>query len=193
MVTNGPFTHGTTPTPIPEWRFNPLQSGGGALIDIGPHVIDLFRFFNGEAQVQHALLSHKFNLPIEDGAILILKSVNSSTKGIIHLGWYQKPTSQKYNFRVVLHGSAGFLSSEPRQNPYIFAMKEGIKNVGRRLVKRDIQPLSYTETLEAYYKEMKHFIDCLKTDTLPSVTTVDGLKTIEIIESVYKKMERIDL
>lgn len=185
MVTNGPFTNPVIPQPVSEWWFNVEKTGGGALIDIGPHLIDLFRFFNGEAGVEFCNLSHRFNLPVEDGAVLILNSRDSSTRGIINLGWYQKTSFSKFDFRVILHGTAGFLSSDERANPYTHAIKEGTKNILRRLVGKDIQPLSYSETLEAYYKEIKHFLTSIRNDTEPLVSSRDGLKTIEIIESIY--------
>ena len=99
MVLNGPFSHPAVPKRVPEWWFDPEKVGGGALHDLGYHLIDLFRFFKGEAKVIFSELDYKFNLPIEDGAIVVLKSRNSDSKGIINTGWYQKSIFPKYNFK----------------------------------------------------------------------------------------------
>lgn len=186
---NGPFSHGAVPTPVPEWWFDPKKTGGGVLIDLGYHLIDLFRFFVGDdCKILYSCLDHKFNLAIEDGAILILSSSHSSTKGIINTGWYQKSVFPQYNFRLILHGNAGYLSSDDLvpKNIYFHAVKEGTKNVMRRVAGRKIKPLSYSYYYESYYKELRHFIECIKSDSVPSVSAVDGLKTVELIEEAYR-------
>jgi predicted dehydrogenase len=186
-IINGPFAHPRVPAPVADWWFDPKKSGGGALLDIGYHMIDLFRFFAGESEVMFSHLIHRYNLPVEDGAIVILHS-RSSVKGIINIGWYQQTIFPKFNFRVLLHGTAGYLSSDsfvPR-NPYSHAIKVGLKNIARRAVGKRIRFLAYTYYYEPFYKEMAHFFDCIKNDSEPSISAVDGLRTVETIEQAYK-------
>ena len=187
-VINGPFAHPRVPSPISDWWFDPKKSGGGALFDIGYHMIDLFRFFAGDAEVIFASLDHKFSLPVEDGAIVLFRSFEGSVKGIINVGWYQQTIFPKYNFRVILHGNAGFLSSDhivPR-NLYLHAVKEGTKNILKRILGKKIRYLSYTYYYEAFYRELEHFFKCVKKDFEPSVSAEDGLKTVELIQQAYK-------
>jgi len=189
QILNGPFAHGAVPRPVPEWWFDPKKSGGGVLLDLGYHLIDLFRFFVGEdSEILFSCFDHKFNLPFEDGAIVILCSSDSSVKGIVNVGWYQKSVFPEYNFRAILHGNAGFMSSDdlvPR-NVYLHAVKEGTKNFLRKVVGKKIKPLSYSYYYESYYKELEHFFDCVRNDSDPSVSATDGLKTVELIEEAYK-------
>jgi len=193
QLLNGPFAHGAIPTPVPEWWFDPKKVGGGVLLDLGYHLIDLFRFFTGEdPEILFSCFDHKFNLPMEDGAILILRSPESDIKGIMNVGWYQKSVFPEYNFRMILHGNAGYISSDdlvPR-NIYLYAIKEGTKNLLRRFVGKRIKPLSYSYYYEAYYKELQHFFDCILNDSDPSVSASDGLKAIEVIDEAYKKFDR---
>ena len=188
-VINGPFAHGVIPQPVADWWFDPEKAGGGALLDIGYHMIDLFRFFTGDSRVIFSSLDHKLNLPIEDGAILILQSSNSRAKGIINIGWYQKTVFPNYNFRVILHGNSGYLSSDDLvpKSLYLHAAKEGTKNLLRKVIGRKIRPLSYTYYYEAFYKELKYFFHCLKEDLEPSISALDGLRTIQLIEEAYSK------
>jgi predicted dehydrogenase len=190
-VVNGPFADSREPSPVSDWWFDPKKSGGGALLDIGYHMIDLFRFFAGDSTVVFSSLDYKFSLPVEDGAIVILRS-GSSAKGIINIGWYQKTNFPKYNFRVILHGNAGYLSSDDLvpHNLYFHAFKEGSKNILRRAFGKSVHPLAYTYYFESYYKELAHFFDCVKNDTEPSVSATDGLKTVEIIQEAYEKSRR---
>jgi predicted dehydrogenase len=193
QILNGPFAHGAVPTPVPEWWFDPEKTGGGVLLDLGYHMIDLFRFFVGEdSKVLFSWFEHKFNLPIEDGAILVLRSCRSNVRGIVNVGWFQKSVFPEYNFRMILHGYAGYISSEDLvpKNIYLHAIKEGAKNILRKTIGKKIKPLSYSYYYEAYYKELQQFFDCIKKDYDPPVSAVDGLKTLEIIEEAYQNFDK---
>lgn len=193
QILNGPFAHGAVPTPVPEWWFDPQKTGGGVLLDLGYHMIDLFRFFVGEeSKVLFSWFEHKFNLPMEDGAILVLKSCKSNVRGIINVGWFQKSVFPEYNFRMILHGCAGYISSDNLvpKNIYLHAIKEGAKNILRKIIGKKIEPLSYSYYYEAYYKELRQFFDCIKWDCDTPVSAVDGLKTLEIIEEAYQNFDK---
>jgi len=193
-VINGPFAHPRVPAPVSDWWFDPKKSGGGALLDIGYHMVDLFRFFAGDSKVVFSCLDHRFSLPVEDGAIVILQSCDSPTKGIINVGWYEQTVFPKFNMRVILHGNAGYLSSDdfvPR-NLYVHALKEGTKNLLRRMVGKKIRPLSYTYYYEPYYKELEHFFDCLRNDHDPVTSAIDGLKNVELVHEAYEMFRNCD-
>jgi len=188
QVMNGPFTHPVVPAPVSDWWFDQKKAGGGALLDLGYHMIDLFRYFVGDCRVIFSCLDHKLNLPVEDGAIVILQSSNSSAKGIVNVGWYEKTIFPEYDFRVILHGNAGYMSSDdlvPR-NLYSHAIKEGTKNLLRRIIGKQIRPLSYTYYYESHYRELKHFFECIEEDSNPFISVTDGLRTVELVEQAYK-------
>lgn len=189
MLLNGPFGLGIVPSQVPEWWFNSERSGeGGVLLDMGYHLIDLFRFITGEeCDVLYSKIEHKFNLPVDDGSIVILESRASSIRGIINAAWFQKSVFPKYNFRIILHGNAGFFSSTDfaPNGVYTHAAKEACKNLLRRAIGKKIKPLTYSYYYTSYYTELEHFFDCVKHDIRPSITADDGLKTLEIIEKAY--------
>jgi predicted dehydrogenase len=190
-VINGPFSHGLVPAPVPEWWFDPEKSGGGALLDLGYHLVDLFRFFAGDSKLEFCILDHKYNLPVEDGAIMILSSDKASTKGIINVGWYQQAIFPSFNFRVILHGNAGYISSDDLEpsNFYLHAAKEGTKNVLRRLLGRRIRPLSYTYYYESFYKSLKHFFSSRQNDPDSLESAMDGTKNVDLITQAYTTLK----
>ncbi len=188
-VINGPFAHPRVPAPVSEWWFDPEKSGGGALLDIGYHTIDLFRYFGGESEVIFSTLDHKFNLPVEDGAIVILRSGNMA-KGIVNVGWYEQTIFPKYDFRAIVHGNAGYINTDDLvPNLYTHAAKEGLKNFCRKLLGKKIRYLSYTYFYEAFFKEMSHFLQCVHKGESPPVTGEDGLRTIELVMQAYQRSE----
>lgn len=190
MIGNGPFSNSAVPKPVSDWWFDSKKTGGGVLLDTGSHLIDLFRYVVGDAKILFSCLDYKFNLPFEDSAIVFLSSSNSSTKGILNVGWYQKESFATFDFRMILHGNAGFIATDSftPTHFYLHAMKEGTKNLFRRITGKKIHPLSYLEVYESYYKELTHFFDCIRKDSKPLVgaSAVDGLKAVELIEEAYK-------
>lgn len=191
-VINGPFSHPRVPIPVSDWWFDQNKSGGGALLDIGYHMLDLFSFFAGDSKVIFSCIDHKFNISVEDGAIVVLQSLNRSTKGIVNVGWYQKTIFPKFDFRVILHGAAGYLSSDALgpKNLYFHAMKEGTKNLLKRVSGRKISPLSYTYYYEPYYKELVHFFNCVENDLESPVSASEAMKTVELVHDAYKMSQR---
>jgi len=56
------------------------------------------------------------------------------------------------------------------------------KKLLRKVIGKKIRPLSYTYHYESYYKELKHFFDCVRNDLNPMISAINGLKTVELIE-----------
>jgi predicted dehydrogenase len=193
-IMNGPLAHGAVPKPVPDWWFEPEKIGGGVLLDLGYHLIDLFNTYAGESEVTYAKFEHKFNLPVEDGAVLLLKSKKTDMQGFINVGWYQKSIFPEFNFRVILHGTAGHLNSEnfSPKNMYTHAMKEGTFNLLRRATLQPIRYLSYTYYYESFYKEIRDFMNCLISDEPTRVTGKDALNVMRVIEEAYNKFGTSD-
>ena len=191
LVINGPFSHPAVPKPVPEWWFDPKKTGGGVVHDLGYHLFDYFRLFLGEADVIFSQLDYKLNFDMEDGAIIVLKSRDSDAKGIINVGWYQKSVFPSFNYRLILHGDAGYLSTDDYvpKNLYVHAVKTGISNTIKKILMKKITPLSYTYYYDSYYKELLDFFTCIKDDVETPVTAYDGLEILKIINDVYNKGE----
>ena len=191
-IQNGPLAHGVMPKPVSEWWFDPRKSGGGALLDLGYHLIDLYHYLAGESEVLFSFLDFKYNLDVEDGATVILQSTQSDTRGVINVGWFEKTIFPKFNFRVILHGNADYISTEKLVpgNPYTYAAKEGIKNVIRKITGKRLHYLSYSYYYDSYCKELDHFFECVRKDAEPSVSALDGLSTMEAIGQAYKASRR---
>ena len=187
-IGNGPFSPFLEPTPVPEWYFNPSESGGGVLLDLGYHMIDLFQWFFQDVKIEYAsLANHRYNLPYEDSATLVLKSGKTSTRGVVNLGWFSRSVFPKFDFRVMLHGTADFASSDDfMPNMYVNAVKEGLRSVWRKVAQRKIKPLAYTYYYHSQFKELNHFFECIKQDVEPSISPEEALRTLQIIEKGYR-------
>jgi predicted dehydrogenase len=189
LILNGPISHGLVPTPVPEWWFDKEMSGGGALLDLGYHLIDLLSWMFGGLQVTHSNLGYGLNLPVEDKSTVVLESENKSTTCIVNVGWFAKSIFPDFNFRINLHGTAGYDSTEryaPR-NPRVYAVKEGTLNFFRKVLRKKLHYLSYTYYYYSFYRILDLFFESLKQGTEPPISVEEQLGVIRTIDAVYKQ------
>lgn len=170
-ISSGPFFHRAqeyAPAPVPEWWFNKELTGGGALIDLGSHMINLLRWYFGEIRNIQAHLGYRFNLDFEDSATCLAK-FESGTLATINVGWF----SQQSHLRVELFGTVSVAFSEHvSTNPLITAIQ--MLTTGR------------SKYFQAHFAELQYFVNCIVQDRDPSSTGEDGLKDLKAITQAYK-------
>ena len=175
-IAAGPFFHRGIgiPRPVPEWWFKKELTGGGVLIDLGSHMINLTRWYFGEVNNVKAYLGYRFNFDFEDHAICIINFM-SGTTAIINVGWF----SQKAKVGIELFGTVAHASSyRSSSSKVITAIQLLLGRTPRFFV--------------PYRKEVSHFVRCIKEDTQPSPSGEDALKDLETITEAYKNQIRLD-
>jgi predicted dehydrogenase len=176
-ISSGPFFHraeGYSPVPVPDWWFNTQSTGGGVLIDLGCHVINLLRWFFGEIVDIKGYFGHRFNMDFEDSAMCLAK-FDSGTVSAINVGWF----SQEYLFRIDLLGSVRNVSAmhmPPTQISTAYQMlTKGISSF-----------------FVPHLNELQHFVDCINNDQTPTSTGLDGLRDLEAISKAYKNIINLE-
>ena len=166
----GPFTHraeGTIPSPVPEWWMNKESTGGGALLDLGSHMVNLLRWYLGEIRDIKVFIGYRYNLDVEDYAISIVNFI-SGTTATIDVGWFSQETA----ISIELHGTVGHASVVHRsQNRVITAIKLILGKTSK--------------FFKPYLEELSHFVDCIKRDDDPLTSGDDALRDLEIIARAY--------
>ena len=80
MFIRARYGHGARVGYDAEWRSDPELSGGGELIDQGPHLIDLSRMFLGDfTDIKGHAQTFYWNMPVDDNAFMILQNQNKQT------------------------------------------------------------------------------------------------------------------
>lgn len=88
-----------------EWRAKPELSGGGELIDQGPHLIDLSRWFLGEfEEVQGFAHTYYWDMPVDDNGFMLLKTAKKQV-AFLHASC----TEWKNLFSMEIYGRNGKL------------------------------------------------------------------------------------
>ncbi|MCJ7469500.1 Gfo/Idh/MocA family oxidoreductase [Candidatus Bathyarchaeota archaeon] len=170
-IGSGPFFHREqdyAPTPVPEWWFNKELTGGGVLIDLGSHMVNLLRWYFGEITDIKSHLGYRFNFDFEDSATCLAR-FESGTLGVISLGWFSHVTS----VQVELFGTVQHANTQHRApNPLLTAFQ--MLTMGR------------SEFFASHLAELQHFVNCITQDSSLSSSGEDGLKDLEAISSAYR-------
>ena len=177
FISSGPFFHRAeshTPLPVPKWWFNRDLTGGGALIDLGSHIINLLRWYFGEITHIKSHLGHRFNLDLEDSAICFTK-FESGTTAIITAGWFL----QGYQLKVEFFGTVDHAFVQHRPGNRFVAATQMLTT-------------GMSEFHRPHFDELQYFVNCLIKDSSPSPSGQDGLKDLEAISLAYKNQIRLD-
>jgi predicted dehydrogenase len=170
-VSCGPFFHRMqdyAPIPVPEWWFNKQLTGGGALVDLGSHMINILRWYFGEITDIKSHLGYRFNLDFEDSATCLAK-FESRTLGVINVGWFSQVLEEQVQlFGTVQHATTQHRAPSP------------IRTAAQMLT------LGRSGFFESHLAELQYFVNCLTRDLPPSPSGDDGLKDLEAISIAYK-------
>ena len=188
LVMNGPFSHPLVPIPVPDWWLNKEKSGGGALLDLGYHLIDIFNWIFGDLHVTYSSLGYRFNLPLEDTATVVLESGKTSTKCVVNVGWFSKMIFPDFNFRVNFHGTVGYDSTDlyAPNNLRIHAVKEAASNFFRKMLRRKVRYLSYTYYYSSFYRILELFFEMMKEGAESPISLGEQLEVVRIIDDIYR-------
>lgn len=95
------------------WRFDPSIGGGGPLLDIAPHCIDLTRFLVGPAVEVAALVDTlASDAPVEDTATLLLRLANGA-HAVITTHWSTANFDAQRGNTVEVWGTRGSIHAAP--------------------------------------------------------------------------------
>ena len=169
-----------------NWRIDAQKAGGGALIDLAPHGIDLVEFMLGEPIVDLAALmqSRVQDYAADDGAVLIGRTA-SGVLVSLHVAYNCPEGLPRRRLEIV--GSAGQLVAENTmgQDPGGTVTLTDQTGASQRLPVRDADASPFARQVLA-------FADAIRTGGSPEFSVARDLHTAELIERAYGRPPRIE-
>ena len=164
-----------------DWRAKKEISGGGQLMDQGVHIIDLSRWFLGEFNQVFGTLSTNFwkISPLEDNAFFILGTDKNQTS-FCHASW----TQWKNLFSFEIYGELGYIKIEGLGGSYgtekfIFGKRDFDSPFSEEIIE-------FRGEDQSWLCEWQEFTSAIKEDRQPLGNGYDGLKSLDIVEAIYK-------
>ncbi|NSW76290.1 MAG: Gfo/Idh/MocA family oxidoreductase [Candidatus Atribacteria bacterium] len=179
--------------PIPSaWRQVKALGGGGALMDMGGHCIDLLEWFLGETEAVFGLLDTiVHNYEVEDTATVVLKFKNGA-QGIVD-NYFNVPDRAARNL-LEIYGTKGAVFAENTigqdgrgrlflcedfAEGYDAAQKR--QEVGYRKIDLVPEPL--------YAREVDAFSLWIREGRKPEIAAEIGIQNLAVIEAVYQSSQ----
>jgi predicted dehydrogenase len=164
-----------------EWRSDPAKSGGGELIDQGPHLIDLARWFLGDfTEVDGFAATYFWDMPVDDNGFLLLKTASKQV-AFLHASC----TEWKNTFSFEIYGRDGKLDINGLGGSY---------GTERLTYFRMLPQMGPPETTTWEYPmadnswdaEFGEFLEDIRLKRPPSAGLRDAIEALTIIEKIYR-------
>ena len=180
MFVRARYGHGARLGYEKEWRSNPALSGGGELIDQGPHLIDLSRWFLGEmTEVQGFAHTYYWDMPVDDNGFMLLKTAKKQV-AFLHASC----TEWKNLFSMEIYGKLGKLDLSGLGGSYGLEKITWFKMLPE-MGPPDTTSWEYPMGDDSWAVEIAEFFDDIRQGRAPSAGLKDAHAALLIVEKVY--------
>ncbi len=176
------------------WRQKKALSGGGALMDMGVHCIDLLRFVSGlEAKEIASLKGNQiFSYEVEDAASVIMKMENGAL-AYVDAAFNIPDDATVCKLEIYLTGGSVFLEGslaqdEAGEGTLIFTDSTKAYDA-QQSRKRAESTRLLSEGGNLYTKEIEAFENAIINDLEPPVSADDAIRAQQIVEAAYRSTD----
>lgn len=162
-----------------QWRFVPKLSGGGAIMDVGTHCINLLRFFVEKevTQVSAFINTRSYPFPIDINSAILMK-FNNGAIGTVNVSFNNRFPINGYEIcgtegSLIGEGSIG---REPTGKATLFTAK------GSQVFQ--------STSPNPYVAQIKHFAQCIENDQEPLINGEEGIKDLRICFAAYESFKK---
>jgi len=181
MYVRARYGHGARLGYEKEWRANPRLSGGGELIDQGPHLIDLSRWFLGDfSEVNGFAHTYYWDMPVDDNGFMLLKTSRNQV-AFLHVSC----TEWKNLFSMEIFGTQGKLEVSGLGGSYGPEKLTHYKMLPQ-MGPPETRSWEYPMADDSWTSEMNEFYQDIILDREPSAGLEDACAAMKIIEKIYK-------
>jgi predicted dehydrogenase len=182
MFIRARYGHGARLGYDQEWRANPKLSGGGELIDQGPHLIDLSRWFLGDfSETQGFAHTYYWNMPVDDNGFMLLKTPKQQV-AFLHASC----TEWKNLFSMEIYGKEGKLDLSGLGGSYGLEKLTYYKMLPQ-MGPPETTAWEYPMADNSWEVEMNEFYDDILLNRIPAAGLNDAYQALKIIDQIYKE------
>jgi predicted dehydrogenase len=169
------------PPPLNSWRCNPQISGGGAVMDLGSHIIDTISYLFGDAlrpiKVTAQIGNHFGKSEVEDTAAVMIEFYDGML-AVIDCGWHHKFQNSPHG-AIEVFGTEGYARTFPTE---LFGLVDGVRGHYRPFLHAERPHIDAS----MYAAQMDSFVDCIVSGGEPACGPQQGLRNMRLVDAVYQ-------
>ncbi|MFA0760353.1 MAG: hypothetical protein HZLCBSQH_000447 [Candidatus Fervidibacterota bacterium] len=180
--------------PHADWFWKKALAGGGALLDMGCHMVEAARYFLGkdnpivEVLAWGDRLMHHDRTDAEDNAVLLMR-FEGGQLAIAETSWTARGG---LDLRNEVYGTDGAIFTDVTRETGIRVFT--LKGAGYIVEKGELDigwliPPIEEAWVYGYREEMKHFVECVAQNKMPRETFEDGYIVNCVLDAAYRSME----
>lgn len=172
------------------WRQDPAQGGGGSLMDLGGHCVDLLEMLFGKARQVFCLTGNLVQPYASEDTSVVLLDFECGAKGVVDC-LFNVPDESSKN-RLELYGSLGSILAEGTigqgaMGTMTAFLKESAEGYDAAQARTLENGLAITpEPVNMYQAEVEAFSQAVVDDTQPPVDAEIGLWSQMVLEACYE-------
>lgn len=156
--------------------FKKDEAGGGVLIDMGVHIIDLMLWIFGEVESVSYQAKDVLGKGVEDNVTVSLTHKNA-VRGTITLS-----RTELLDNNMLIKGNSGWAKMNIFDTTF-FEYQSTKSKISSGFGQLHVK----TTANNAYRDQFAHFVSCIKSDSEPLISGIEGMRVIEIVEECYKQ------
>ena len=182
MFLRGRYGHGGRKGYDREWRADPKLSGGGELIDQGVHLIDLASWFLGDfPTVEGHAATYFWDMKVDDNAFLSLRTETGQTAWL-----HVSCTEWKNMFSLEIYGRDGKIAIDGLGGSYGTERLTHFKMLPQ-MGPPEATHWEFPSGDDSWSAEASAFVEDIRLGRTPSPGLKEGIRTLEIVESIYRR------
>jgi UDP-N-acetylglucosamine 3-dehydrogenase len=160
-----------------DWFWDRARAGGGSLLDMGIHMVDLMRWTIRRPVVEVVAMTSRMlkPTPFDDNAIVLLR-FEGGLVGSVQSSWTARPQPDR---SLTVYGEKGYVAAGgPPSEPLVLHTTTAEGTGGRTL-----PPIP---ALAADDNPFAHFARCVRRLDTPQVPGEEGRKTLAVVLAAYE-------
>jgi predicted dehydrogenase len=169
-------------------------TGGGALMDMGCHMFEAFRYFLGKEDKPVEVIAwgdrlvHHERTTAEDNAIAMVR-FQSGAMGVAETSW---AALGGMDLRNEVYGDKGAAYTDVTRGTPVRAFTLGSAGYLMEKASADtgwVFPQPDEARVYGFHEEMRHFVECISQGEMPRETYHDGYAVSVMMDAAYRSMK----
>ena len=159
-----------------SWFWQEQEAGGGSLLDMGIHMIDLLRWIIGRPVLEVTSMTSRVSRPTfaDDNAMLVMR-MEGDVLASVQASWSARPFPDR---QIAIHGELGHIAmGRSAEEPLVINLKDGAGS--RKVIPEVLAASPIGDPFAAFVRSIQGGVE-------PPVTGEDGRASLAIALAAYE-------